>query len=81
MGEAFGDFFDLSGKTVLRASTVSLELSRAYKESRMVAVAAGERKAEAIIAASRHEKHDSLITDEGAAQKIVSLLGSADAAR
>ena len=81
VGEAFGDFFDLSGKTVLRASTVSLELSRAYKESRMVAVAAGERKAEAIIAASRHEKHDSLITDEGAAQKIVSLLGSADAAR
>ena len=81
VGEAFGDFFDLSGKTVLRASTVSLELSRAYKESRMVAVAAGERKAEAIIAASRHEKHDSLITDEGAAQKIVSLLGSPEAAR
>ena len=75
VGEAFGDFFDIEGKTVLRASTVSLELSKAYKENRMVAVAAGERKAEAIIAACRHEKHDSLITDEGAARCIVSLLG------
>ena len=76
VGEAFGDFFDINGRTVLHASNVSLELSKACKESRMVAVAAGEHKAEAIIAACRHEKHDSLITDEGAAQKIVSLLGS-----
>ena len=74
VGEAFGDFFDFDGKTVLQASTVSLILGRAYKESKMVAVAAGARKAEAIIAATRHEKHDSLITDEAAAQKIVSLL-------
>ncbi len=75
VGEAFGDFFNLEGKTVLQTSTVSLGIGKAYKESKMVAVAAGERKAEAIIAASRHEAHDSLITDEAAAQKIVSLLG------
>ena len=74
VGEAFGDFFDFDGKTVLQTSSVSLGLGKAYKESKMVAVAAGERKAEAIIAATRHEKHDSLITDEAAAQKIVALL-------
>ena len=74
VGEAFGDFFDQDGKTVLRTSTVSYGLGKGYRENRMVAVAAGERKAEAIIAANRHEKHDSLITDEAAAQKIVSLL-------
>lgn len=74
VGEAFGDFFNIEGKTVLQTSTVSLGIGKAYKESKMVAVAAGERKAEAIIAASRHEAHDSLITDEAAAQKIVSLL-------
>ena len=74
VGEAFGDFFDFNGKTVLQASTVSLGLGKAYKESKMVAVAAGERKAEAIIAATRHEMHDSLITDEAAARRIVSLL-------
>ncbi|MBE5782107.1 MAG: hypothetical protein E7329_02185 [Clostridiales bacterium] len=74
VGEAFGDFFDFSGKTVLQTSTVSLGLAKLHKESLMVAVAAGERKAEAIIASTRHEKHDSLITDEAAAKKILSLL-------
>ena len=81
MGEAFGDFFDFEGKTVLQTSTVSLGLGKAYKESKMVAVAAGERKAEAIIAASRHEHHDSLITDEAAAQRIVTLLGAQEAVK
>ena len=65
---------DSEGKTVLKTSSVSLGIGKAYKESKMVAVAAGEKKAEAIIAATRHEKHDSLITDEAAAQKIVALL-------
>ena len=74
VGEAFGDFFDFDGQTVLKTSTVTLGLSLAYKETRMVAVAAGERKAEAIIAACRHEKHDSLITDEAAAKRIETLL-------
>lgn len=81
VGEAYGDFFDFDGKTVLQTSTVSLGLSKAYKESKMVAVAAGEKKAEAIIAATRHEKHDSLITDQAAAQKIASLLAAQEAAK
>lgn len=74
VGEAFGDFFDFEGRTVLQTSTVSVGLTKLQKESPMVAVAAGERKAEAIIAATRHEKHNSLITDEAAAQRIVALL-------
>ena len=77
VGEAFGDFFDFEGRTVLQTSTVSVGLSKLHKESLMVAVAAGESKAEAIIAATRHEKHNSLITDEAAAQRIVSLLQGA----
>lgn len=81
VGEAFGDFFDFSGKTVLQTSTVSLGLGKVHKESKMVAVAAGERKAEAIIAATRHEQHDSLITDEAAAQKITALLSDADGSK
>lgn len=74
VGEAFGDFFDFTGKTVLQTSTVSLGLAKLHKESLMVAVAAGEKKAEAIIASTRHEKHDSLITDEAAAKRIAALL-------
>ena len=76
VGEAFGDFFDSEGRTVLQTSTVALGIGKSYKDSRMVAVAAGERKAKAIIAATRHEKHDSLITDEAAAQKSVAILKS-----
>ena len=74
VGEAFGDFFDFQGKTVLQASTVSLGIGKLHENSLMVAVAAGEAKAEAIIAATRHESHNSLITDEAAARRIVALL-------
>ena len=76
VGEAFGDFFDFEGHTVLQAGTVTAGLGLLHKDSRMIAVAAGERKAEAIIAATRHETHDSLITDEAAARRIAALLDS-----
>lgn len=75
VGEAFGDFFDQNGETVYQMSTVSTGLGRLQTPARMVAVAAGAGKAEAIIAAARHDPHDSLITDEGAANRIYSLLG------
>ncbi len=78
VGEAFGDFFDFEGRTVLQANTVSVGLAKLHRDSLMVAVAAGERKAEAIIASTRHEKHDSLITDEAAAQRIVALMQGGD---
>lgn len=73
VGEAFGDFFDESGRTVYQLTTVGSELAR-HEGSRMVAVAAGSGKAHAIIASARHEPHDSLITDEGAAGRILSIL-------
>lgn len=74
VGEAFGDFFDFEGRTVWQASTVSATLSHQPTGSKMVAVAAGEKKAEAIIASTRHDPHDSLITDESAARRIIALL-------
>ncbi len=74
VGEAFGDFFNRNGDTVYQMSTVSTGLGKLHSGAKMVAVAAGAGKAEAIIAAMRHEAHDSLITDEGAASRIVSLL-------
>ena len=74
VGEAFGDFFDFEGRTVWQASTVSAALSHPSTGSKMVAVAAGEKKAEAIIASTRHDPHDSLITDESAARRIIALM-------
>lgn len=74
VGEAFGDFFDFEGETVWQASTVSAALGHPQHGCKMVAVAAGEKKAEAIIASTRHDAHDSLITDEGAARRIIALM-------
>lgn len=74
VGEAFGDFFNEQGETVYQMSTVSVGLGRFDTPPGLVAVAAGTGKAEAIIAAARHEGHDSLITDEGAAGRICDLL-------
>lgn len=75
VGEAFGDFFNEKGETVYQMSTVFTGLGRLQVSAKMVAVAAGACKAEAIIASARHETHDSLITDEGAAGRIYALLG------
>lgn len=74
VGEAFGDFFDFDGCTVWQASTVSAALIHPQNGCKMVAVAAGEKKAEAIIASTRHDAHDFLITDEAAARKIIALM-------
>lgn len=78
VGEAFGDFFDESGRTVFQMSTVSVELTKLQKNPVMLAVAAGKRKADAIIACTRHEAHESLITDEGAANEILLKLSALD---
>ena len=43
-------------------------------EGRVLAAACGSRKAEAIIACLRYEKHCALITDEGAARRMLSLI-------
>lgn len=74
VGEAFGDFFNAKGETVHQMSTVSMGLAKLQSDSVTIAVAAGARKAEAIIAALRHETHDSLITDEAAASAICALI-------
>lgn len=76
VGEAFGDFFNAKGETVWQMSTVSAEIGRTDNGALMVAVAAGSAKAEAIIASARHEKHDSLITDQGAAERMIALLSA-----
>lgn len=76
VGEVFGDFFNEQGETVYQMSTVSVGLDRFDAPPGLVAVAAGAGKAEAIIATARHESHDSLITDEGAAGRICELLSA-----
>ena len=74
VGESFGAYYDRDGKCLLESSSVGVDLARLSPGCRMIAVAAGKRKAEAIIAVLRHDRHALLVTDEGAAREMLRLL-------
>ena len=74
VGEAFGSYFDREGKCLLESSSIGVDLARLSPSSRMIAVACGRQKAEAIIAVLRHDRHELLVTDEGAAREMLRLL-------
>lgn len=74
VGESFGDYYDMEGQCLLESSGVCVDLARLTPDCRMVAVAAGSRKAEAIISVLRHDHHALLVTDEGAAKRMLHLL-------
>lgn len=74
VGESFGSFFDRSGNCLLESSSVGVDLARLTPACRMIAVAAGRHKAEAIISVLRHDRHALLVTDEGAAKEMLRLL-------
>lgn len=74
VGESFGAYYDRDGRCLLESSSVGVDLARLTPQCRMIAVAAGSRKAEAVIAVLRHDRHALLVTDEGAARAMLRLL-------
>ena len=74
VGESFGAYYDREGKCLLESSSIGVDLARLTPSCRMIAVAAGKRKAEAIIAVLKHDRHALLVTDEGAAREMLRLL-------
>jgi len=74
VGEAFGSYFDREGNCLLESSSIGVDLARLSSQSKMIAVAAGKQKAEAIIAVLRHDRHALLVTDEAAAREMLRLL-------
>ena len=74
VGEAFGSYFDREGKCLLESSSIGVDLARLSPSSRMIAVACGKQKAEAIIAVLKHDRHELLVTDEGAAREMLRLI-------
>lgn len=74
VGESFGAYYDREGRCLLESSSVGVDLARLTPSCRMIAVAAGKRKAEAIIAVLRHDRHALLVTDEGAAREMLRIL-------
>ncbi len=75
VSEAFGFYFDSSGKIVYSTASVGLTLEDLKDIEKVIVVAGGENKAEAIIAAVSSQYQDILITDEITARKIIRLKG------
>ena len=71
VGEAYGCYFDREGNMVFSTSSVGISPEDANKIKHIIAVAGGENKAEAILATQRGRTKGVLITDEGAARKIL----------
>ena len=74
VGEAFGYYFDQKGATVYSAHTIGISLEDMQVIDRLIGVAGGAKKARAIISVVCNMKNCILITDEGAADEMCSLL-------
>lgn len=76
--EAFGYYFDMQGNVVKRTSTIGVKFEDVKNIDRIVAIAGGKSKAEAIMATRTYNKHSVLVMDEGAAREIMSLVKAQD---
>lgn len=73
VAEAFGHYFDISGKEIWESPSVGISLEDFQNIEKVIGVAGGEEKAEAIISIASLKKNITLITDEGAARKIINI--------
>ncbi len=73
VAEAFGHYFDIDGNEIWESLTVGLSLEAFQNIDNVIGVAGGEGKAEAIMAIASLRKNMTIITDEGAARKILKI--------
>lgn len=74
-GEAFGYYFDRTGKAVHRIRTIGIQTKQLEHVPLLIAVAGGKSKAEAILSyLATAPKQTTLITDEGAANEMLKHL-------
>lgn len=74
IAEAFGCFFDREGQAVYAVSSIGLDADALARIPTLVAVAAGNHKAEAILGVMRLKRHALLVTDEAAAREMARQL-------
>ncbi|SHJ84029.1 sugar-binding transcriptional regulator [Tepidibacter formicigenes] len=74
VGEAFGYYFNRNGEIVHETITIGIKLENFKSIQNTIGIVGGSRKAEAILAISKIKKDLILITDEGAANKILELI-------
>lgn len=74
VSEAFGYYFDNEGNVVYRIRTAGIQMEQVQKARAILAVAGGRSKAKAILSYFNIAPRQTvLITDEGAARKIIEL--------
>lgn len=72
VAEAFGYYFDSKGEIILATSTIGLDIKDLKSIPRVVGIAGGRQKAQAISAVLTGWKNCTLVTDESAAREILS---------
>jgi central glycolytic genes regulator len=78
VAEAFGYYFDKNGKVVHTSTSVGLTIKDLKNIRTVIAIAGGTNKAPAIQAFLKYHSPTVLITDEGAARKLLELEGGSD---
>ncbi|MDY0236621.1 MAG: sugar-binding domain-containing protein [Gudongella sp.] len=74
VAEAFGHYFNINGRDIWEYKTVGISLGSYKKLEKIIGVAGGKNKAEAIIAVSSIRKDITLVIDEAVGYKILELL-------
>lgn len=74
VSEAFGHYFDINGSEVFRSQSIGISIKNFMQIPRIIGVAGGARKAEAIISIAHLRNDMILIIDESAAKEIKSLM-------
>jgi len=77
VGEAFGHYFDINGIEVWKSLSVGIDLDVFKKIEIVIGVAGGENKAEAIMAIASLRNNMTLVIDEAAANKIITIVDKA----
>lgn len=74
VAEALGFYFNSQGAVVSNRASIALRAADLGRRTKTAAIAVGHSKAEAIIAVCMHHPHKLLVTDEGAAARMMELL-------
>ncbi|MPM39133.1 Central glycolytic genes regulator [bioreactor metagenome] len=74
IGEAFGHYFNDNGEIVCKLNTVGIHLDTFKNVKENIAIFAGTKKADALIAMTKINKNIVLITDEESANRILELV-------
>ena len=76
VGEAFGTYYGKKGSLVRKINSVGICMENYCEDCSIIAVTGGSSKAEAIASVRLCKKNTVLVTDEGAAREMVTILKS-----